>query len=164
MFQQPPAWERTDVKDTETGKPAQKFVLDGTFIEQPAGTTKLDVPSLIVICSEKKVLRQYGLVRVVMWNGGLKAEAVLDGSKRKTVSLDVMATRDKAVTDDEGRRVFSTFDLQPILLDLLRAKSVRMALRDDYGNGYRGAPPAATYVEFKIPDSTDLAFACGLKL
>ena len=161
---QQPSWEKSDVKDIETGKPAQRFVLDGTFIEQPGGTTKLDVPSLVVVCMEGKLVRQYGLVRVILWNGGIKADTVMDGGRKKTLSLDVMATRDKAMTDDEARRAFSTFDLQPILLEILHAKTVRMALRDDYGSSYRGNPPVDILVEFKVPDSSAVATACGLKL
>lgn len=151
------------MKDIETGRAAQKFVLDGTFLEQPSGTTKLDVPSLVLVCSEGKLVRQYGLVRVILWNGGVKADVVLDGAKPRTVSLDVMATRDKALTDDEAQRAFSTFDLHPILTDLLRAKSVKMGLRDDYGSSYRGNPPAQIFVEFKLPDLGELVSACGLK-
>jgi len=164
VLPQQPAWKRSDAKDIETGKPAQKFVLDGTFLEQPSGTTKADAPSLVLICSEGKLVRQYGLVRYILWNGGIRADAVIDGGKRKTAPLDVMATRDRGITGDEAHRPFSTFDLRPILTDLLTAKSVKMALRDDYGRSYRGDPPVAILVEFKIPDSTELVSACGLKL
>jgi len=157
-------WKRSDVKEFETGKAAQKFVLDGKFMEQPAGTTKVDVPSFVLVCAEGKLLRQYGLVRVVLWNGGVKADTVMDGGRRKTTSLEVMATRDKAMTDDDARRTYSTFDLRPILTDLLHAKSVKMALRDDYGNSYRGNTPIPVLVEFTMPDSTAVASACGLKL
>jgi hypothetical protein len=164
VLPQQPAWKRSDAKDIESGKTAQRFLLDGIFLEQPAGTTKADVPSLVLVCSEGKLVRQYGLVRYILWNGGIRVDAVIDGGKRKSAPLDVMATRDRVITGDEAGRPFSTFDLRPILTDLLTAKSVKMALRDDYGRSYRGDPAVAILVEFTIPDSTELVSACGLKL
>jgi len=49
-------WKRSEVKDIESGRLAQKFVLVGTFIERPSGLTQQDVPSLIIVSSDGKTL------------------------------------------------------------------------------------------------------------
>jgi hypothetical protein len=150
--------------DPETGKAADKFVLEGVYLEFPAPLTTSDAPTVVLLCSEGRLVRQYGVVRSILWNGGAKIDAVIDGGKKKSSSADVMASRDSAVTGDPARRTFSTFDLHNILPELLHGKSIRMAVQDDYGSNYHGPPLPQLLLEFHMPDPAPIVSKCGLKL
>jgi hypothetical protein len=65
--------------DPETGKAADKFVLEGVYLEFPAPLTTSDAPTVVLLCSEGRLVRQYGVVRSILWNGGAKIDAVIDG-------------------------------------------------------------------------------------
>jgi len=158
-------WQHTEVTDPDSGKPAERFVLEGSYIETPQSLTNADVPSLVLICSEGRIVRQYGIVRTILWNGGVRMEYVVDGGRKKSATGEVMASRDPRVTADSAHRTFSTFDLHNILPDLLRGKTIRIAVQDDYGANYRGSPPQPqVLVEFHIPDPALIVSRCGVKL
>jgi hypothetical protein len=156
-------WQRSDDRDPDSGKAAERFVLEGTFINTPPPITTSDFPSLILICSEGKLVRQYAVVRIILWNGGVKIDMVADGGKKKTFSGDVMASRDPWVTGDANRRAFSTFDLRNVIAELLHGKVVRMAVQDYYGEAYRGTALPQLAMEFHIPDPSPIFAKCGLK-
>lgn len=162
LFAQNLAWQHAETKGAATGSVVHRFILEGEYLELPKGNTKLDIPTLVLICSGGKLSRNYGLVRTVLWNGGVKIDMVVDGGKKKTVSADVMATRDRALTDDAAERTFSTFELAPILPDILHGKKVTMSVRDDYGSS-SSAPVTPLLIEFAMPDPAPVIAACGLK-
>ena len=73
----------------ESVKPMDKFIVDGNFIELPASLTRSDTPKLILQCSEGKLIRQYGLVRSILWNGGVKIDMVIDGGIKKRATAAI---------------------------------------------------------------------------
>jgi len=162
LFAESPTWQRTETKDAGTGAPIHRFVLEGEYLETPKGNTKLDIPTIVLVCAGGKLIRNYGLVRTVLWNGGAKIDMVIDGGKKKTASVDVMATRDRAITDDAAERTFSTFDVAPILSDILHGKKAILSVRDDIGS-FSSAPVIPLLIELAVPDPTPVFMACGLK-
>jgi len=157
-------WQLSVAKDPDTGKAAEMFVLNGSFLVTPANLSNTDRPSIIVLCSDGHLVRQYGVVRSILWNGGAKIETVTDGGRKKSFSAEVMASRDPLVTQDADRRTFSTFDLRNLLSEMLRGKVVRMSVQDDFGPNYRGNPLPQVLMEFRIPDPAAIVAKCGIKL
>jgi len=194
----PPApeshWEHTTLKDPLTDRSIERLALTGEYLLMPTTPSLSSVlgtnlpiilttnsvsdtpPKLVLLCSNKKLIKQYGVLAGtplatpppapisgnVIRSVETKLDYVVDGSRKRTVSADVIRTVDRALTDDTSQRQYLAFDLGNVLADILRGKSITLVARDNFSaNMTSTMPPKQVLMEFHMPDAAPLIESCG---
>jgi len=168
---QDPTWNQLQIKDPLTGKVVDRFSLDGVYLATPYGTSvqNQDTPKLVLMCSNGKLVKQYGLTRafiqptVISSSLSAKLDMVIDGGKKKTVSTDVDTTQDRVLSDDDTQRQYRIFELGNVLTDIVRGKTITMVVREDRGGStsITSAAPRQILMEFRMPSLTPVLAICG---
>ena len=139
------AWQFTKQDDALHGRVLDQFVLTGKYLTPPRNAATGEAPSIVVVCSDRKVQQNYLAVGAVV-NQDPRAlfihmEARLDG-KSRDIAADSVST--------DGTSVFFT---RADLAKVLRSHTLIIG-----ANEYLGPQ---IVMQFNIPDSSQIFDACS---
>lgn len=162
-------WQHSQYYDPIAAKTFDKFTVEGEYLQAPRviglPTENSNVPRLVVVCSGGKVVKQYGIVRSVLWSPYAHIDYRI-ADKKKTVTGDVMTTKDALFTGDEAKHTYSLFGLKAVLLPLLHAQDIVMSLRGPSTtsiNSTAGPADPMIIMRFEIPSPSKLFAVCNIK-
>ena len=190
VYAQEPAWQHTTIQDPLTDKTVDRLVLVGEYLVAPGPgsltsilppnlpngilmpVTETPKPKLVLVCSNRKLIQQYGVVASglaitpsplagIARGADTKIDFVIDGSQKKTASANAIRTNDRVLTEDNPQRYYIAFELGNILAEILRGKSITIVARDNLSGMSSTVVPRQVLMEFHIPDPSPLIAACG---